>query len=205
MTLYYSSHDRVCVLTMSYCIAIIMLMTLCSEAASVRTIATNTRSMLSERSKTHHRRHTLSSAAAVLSSSKFGLSTNLKSSSSSTKSLHQRGIPADLSQAPGHNIIPTAQEWIGPGSERAPLEPTPFCRKVLNTWLSTCVFTAAGPKVDGPCRGILSTYMQKCTWNSDAAKQHSENVNKENGGMTGAPRSMGQMLGRSNSEGSQVG
>eukprot|EP01006_Ploeotia_vitrea_P045503 TRINITY_DN66947_c7_g1_i1.p1 TRINITY_DN66947_c7_g1~~TRINITY_DN66947_c7_g1_i1.p1 ORF type:complete len:176 (+),score=82.39 TRINITY_DN66947_c7_g1_i1:55-582(+) len=56
--------------------------------------------------------------------------------------------------------------------------PTPFCLKVLNTWLSKCCFgKAPGSRL---CVRILNTWMLTCVRGSPTAEQHIKDVDKEN-------------------------
>lgn len=52
-------------------------------------------------------------------------------------------------------------------------EPTPWCRKVLNLWLSDCCFAQPTQfSVKRGCVRILNTWMQKCVTGQTAAKEH---------------------------------
>lgn len=60
--------------------------------------------------------------------------------------------------------------------------PTPWCRKVLNVWLSHCPFgNPTTIKAKRKCTLILNTYLQKCVEGSPAADEHAEHVDEENG------------------------
>ena len=64
------------------------------------------------------------------------------------------------------------------------VEPTPWCRKVMNVWLSKCVFVGDGGQADEQsrrkCKRILNTWMQKCVSGSESSKRHAEDVDQEN-------------------------
>ena len=71
----------------------------------------------------------------------------------------------------------------GTDGEQPIREPTPWCRKVQGVWFSQCVFIKpeeGDTEGKARCTRILNSWLQKCVQNSDAARRHSDEVDKEN-------------------------